>query len=154
MSEPVHFRPPKKAERSIVIEVPGIPRPYRERQAPVRAGRTHSYRPSPALVRWQEAVAWWAKSAMRGEPPIEGPIRLEVTFYLPMPKKMLKADRALAERDELFHIKRPDRTQFLKAFEDGFTGIVWVDDSQVCAGAAFKRYSPDPRTVAVVSSCW
>ena len=142
---------PKKAAR-IVIEVPGPPQPYRERQAPVRGGRTHSYR-RPQLVRWQEAVAWAAKIAMGGKPPLEGPIRLEVTFYLPMPKRMLKADRALAERDELFHIKRPDRTNFLKAFEDAVTGIVWLDDAQVCRGEAFKRYSPDPRTVAEVSSC-
>ena len=91
---------------------------------------------------------------MRGEPPIEGPIRLMVIFYLPIPKAMRKADRLLAEREELWHIKRPDRTNFLNAFEDAVTSIVWVDDSQVCAGAAFKRYSPDPRTVAVVSSCW
>jgi hypothetical protein len=43
----------------------------------------------------------------------------------------------------LWHTKKPDGDNFIKAVLDALTGIVWVDDSQVCDQRTIKIYTND-----------
>ena len=62
--------------------------------------------------------------------PLQGPLTLEVCFFLPCPKKP-KA---------LLPMVRPDLDNYLKAFCDAANGICWADDAQLCTIQASKRY--------------
>jgi len=65
---------------------------------------------------------------------------------------MRVSDRRLAEQGLLWHTKRPDRTNLIKAAEDALNMVVWADDGQVCAGSATKRYSTRPRIEIMVTT--
>lgn len=68
---------------------------------------------NPRAEAWENTVAWEAKQAMAGNPPLEGPVSVVVDFYV--------EDR-----------RRKDCTNLYKCVEDACTtGGVWVDDSQV-----------------------
>ena len=105
--------------------------------------------------------------------PIVGPVLLYVVFYMPVPKGAVKRIREYADFEtedsrppleiamhqtfscarpeayrigEQYHTKRPDVDNLLKLVKDSLTGLMWVDDSQVQIGGAFKVYSHKLRT--------
>ena len=101
--------------------------------------------------------------------PIAGPVLLYVVFYMPVPKGALKRLKGLIGnldemhvdfsprpivtvhpntifKNEQMHIKRPDVDNLLKLVKDSLNGLMWVDDSQVQIGGAFKILSHNPRT--------
>jgi Holliday junction resolvase RusA-like endonuclease len=78
-------------------------------------------------------------------PFFEGPIEMDVTFYMPI----VKSRGSLAKRSVLegrYHLARPDLSNMIKFIEDVGNGIIYKDDSIVTKINAEKRYSLDPRT--------
>lgn len=127
----------------LTLRVNTAPVPYRERQR-VAGGRTWSYL-EPKTRDFERIVRGCAIDAMAGRPPWSVPICLDVAFYMPIPQSMRSADRLIAEQELLPHVKRPDRTSLLRAAEDPLSGVVWLDDNQVCDGVVRKLYSLIPR---------
>ena len=91
------------------------------------------------------AEAWKGDIILQGAPHrpktcLEGPLSVELTFYLPRPKSLRrKKDPELPIR----HTKKPDRDNLEKAVLDALTKDGWWrDDSQVCAGEVKKYYEP------------
>ena len=68
---------------------------------------------------------------------LEGPLRLDITFFMKIPKK---------GKNLLWHIKRPDLSNMLKLYEDVAIGILYEDDSQIAEIVARKIYDEYPRT--------
>jgi Holliday junction resolvase RusA-like endonuclease len=67
-----------------------------------------------------------------------GPMRAEVSFWMPRPKSAPKT------RD-ILPVTGKDADKMLRSIFDSLTNAgVWVDDSQVCAGAFTKRYVVGP----------
>jgi Holliday junction resolvase RusA-like endonuclease len=92
------------------------------RAAPWKAphvGRNGGTIPTPGSKRceaWQQVVAMEARKHMGPVRPYGFPVDLDVAFYIqPAPQQ-------------------PDRTNLLKAFEDGLQGVVFVNDRQVLGG--------------------
>ena len=70
--------------------------------------------------------------------PLEGPLHLSVEFVLPRPKRLLtKRWRELL----VWHDKKPDCDNLLKAVKDALNNLAWRDDSQVCQVYVEKRYA-------------
>lgn len=65
--------------------------------------------------------------------PIEGPVKVTVTFYF--------KNRA-----------RRDTSNFVKALYDSATGIVWLDDSQIEEEHLYKRVDPGNPRVEIEAS--
>jgi Holliday junction resolvase RusA-like endonuclease len=84
---------------------------------------------------WSEAVKWAAKEQVKGDEIAipEGPIQIDVQFYMPRPKSCPKFAH--------YHTKRPDLDKLLRCVEDALTGIVWKDDAQVCSVTTAKFYT-------------
>lgn len=103
---------------------------------------------NPKNKGWQQLVAEAASRALGAESfYVAGPVQLTVVFYLPRPK---------AIKDRLVpHLKKPDLDKLLRSVKDGLTKVVWLDDSQVIAIHAEKRYAApgqSPRaTIRVVA---
>lgn len=87
------------------------------------------------------AVKLLIKSQVKHE-PITGPIKLKVTYYMPIPKTRRK--KGTQEGD--WHIIKPDEDNLTKFIKDCMTGIVWDDDCQVCSANYEKIYGDEPRT--------
>lgn len=70
----------------------------------------------------------------------EGPIHVDVSFFMPLPKSRTKK-----EPDTPHHIK-PDLSNLVKFVEDVGSGILYKDDSIIASMNARKQYSENPRT--------
>ena len=81
---------------------------------------------------WQAQIQAYAIRYWRGPDgpvePLSGPVRLELEFYLPQPKKPTNK------------YPRADVTNLTKACEDALQGILFVNDSQVVVTSNKKAY--------------
>ena len=84
------------------------------------------------------------KQLSKGIHPLEGPIGIDIDFYLKMPTSLSKKKHR--ELLNTYHEKRPDIDNYLKWIFDLCTGIFYLDDAQICYVSAVKVYSDDPRT--------
>ena len=90
-----------------------------------------------------------AAQVMGGAPPLEGPVELRVTIYLPIPASWSRKRQQLALDGLLLPTTKPDWDNAAK-ITDAVNGILWRDDSQVTDAHIFKRYSDRPRVVIEV----
>mgnify|MGYP003388238820 CR=1 FL=1 len=71
--------------------------------------------------------------------PIEGPIRVDLTFYFSRPQRLLKKS---SPRGPILHDIKPDRDNLDKVVLDALTKAhFWHDDCQVCGGEIWKYYA-------------
>jgi crossover junction endodeoxyribonuclease RusA len=96
---------------------------------------------SKALAPWREAVRAETQHTMNGQPPLEGPLRLAVTFYLPRPKGHTGA-RGLRPSAPVWPAVRPDLDKCARAAMDGMgAGGAYLDDAQIVELGAAKVYA-------------
>lgn len=106
---------------------------------------------------WQAIVANAAADAMIGGDPegqsrilevrplLEGPLLLELTFWMPRPKGHFGAKGNVKPKSPRFPTVKPDVLKLARAVEDALTGIVWRDDSQVVSEVLQKSYGEPAR---------
>lgn len=82
--------------------------------------------------------------------PIEGDIRVYITFYMPIPISWSKTKKERAEREIIRPSVRPDIDNLVKIILDGLNGVAFMDDKQVVEITAAKYYSSEPRTAILV----
>lgn len=83
--------------------------------------------------------------------PLEGPIEMVVTFFLPIPKATSKKKKDLMLSNELKHQKLGDIDNFLKYLFDVMNDLVFKDDKQIWKVQAQKVYSDKPHTKIFIS---
>jgi len=116
------------------------PRFLMNRSKPYTSSRTAEY---------EESLAKAALVAMAGRKPLEGPVFVSVRAFFEIAKSWPKKNRALALSGYLRPTKKPDWDNLAKVL-DAFSGIVWLDDTQVVDGRVTKEYSTTPRLVVEV----
>jgi Holliday junction resolvase RusA-like endonuclease len=62
-------------------------------------------------------------------------------FYFLRPKSHYRTNGELKNSAPKFMTKTPDLFKCARAVEDAITGIVYLDDSQICEEHIFKHYS-------------
>ena len=109
---------------------------------PVPQGRARAFtRPGMKGVRfydpaqskdWKSIIRF---SVLRQDPEriIDGPVAVKAVFYLKRPVSL--------PRKVVFHTKKPDLDNLLKAVKDALKGICWTDDSQVVETTCRKDYA-------------
>lgn len=119
----------------------------------------------PKMKAWRKQCSELIEQNYDG-PFYDGPIKVDVIFYMKAPKSISKEpserardstwDRFLMYFNEImWHFKKPDIDNLVKAVFDSISnagynkidkkGIVWSDDNIVCDLRARKLYSPNPR---------
>ena len=131
--------------------VEGTPITQGSKQAFVRGGRAVLFDmsnkkrgglPAGRLDRWRAKVAAVAKVYMGDAESWDGPIKLDLEFYLQRPAShYTKVSKRLTKSAPRHHVSRPDKGKLARAVEDAMSGIVYGDDSQVCAGQVEKHYA-------------
>jgi Holliday junction resolvase RusA-like endonuclease len=119
---------------TLAVSVPGVPAP----QGSIRslgAGRPSVHSNASTLLPWRASVIAHIRQAMgAGGPwPLEGPVKVGITFYLPKPKSARKGD--------MWPAKRPDVDKLARACLDSLTQSGSIrDDAQVVMLGATKVY--------------
>jgi Holliday junction resolvase RusA-like endonuclease len=121
---------------ALTFTVYGVPQPQGSSRAFVPKGWTRAVVTSanPKNKGWRQLVAEGASRALadhRGG--FQGPVRLQVSFWLPRPKTLPKGVSQ--------HTKRPDTDKLIRSVNDALTGVVGRDDSQVVEIMARKHYA-------------
>lgn len=115
----------------------GLPAPQGSKRAftPPGGRFTKMIEMSKKVGPWREAVAAAAIDAAQGfgwkhEPT--GPIRVDITFWLPAPKSVKR----------LYPTTNPDADKLARSTYDGLTmsGAIMHDDNQIVEGTQRKRY--------------
>lgn len=125
----------------INIELAGAPR---GKERVKRGADGHAYTPE-RTVSFEGRLAYAAQLAMGGRPPLEGPLRLEIELFIPIPSSKPKAWRNAALAGLERPVVKPDWDNSGK-LTDALNLIVWVDDKQVVSATVEKWYSDRPRT--------
>lgn len=99
----------------------------------------HTYTPEKTRA-YEAAVAWECRKAMKGKLPSELPQNVSVEVMVKPPKSWTKTKTKNA-LGGLIAPGRPDIDNYLKAVLDGCNGVAFLDDSQVVAVYATKRYA-------------
>ena len=92
------------------------------------------------------AAEWRAK----GFPTLDGPVRLDVEFYFPIPQGWSKKKKEQAKLHYIVPAVRPDLDNLVKIIQDGLNGIAYEDDKQVVMVWSQKLYDDEPRTEVYV----
>jgi Holliday junction resolvase RusA-like endonuclease len=121
--------------------VAGIPKAQPRVKAFVRGGHAGVYTPDSAES-WKQSVRQEAV-ANAPESLITGPIRMKLDFFLPRPKAHLDKHGVLKANSPVWHCKKPDLDNLIKAVTDAITDTqrVWLDDSQIYQITAVKTYA-------------
>lgn len=100
-------------------------------------GYIHNYTPKTHPVNAYKAAVM-AVAAEAGVKPVDGPVQVDVRFYLPRPKRLM---RKKDPDGPIPHTSRPDVDNLWKSTADALKDIAWRDDSQVCRTRAAKFYA-------------
>ncbi len=129
----------------IEVFINGIPKAQPRTRATIRGKHAGVYDPGTANE-WKNTVkaAFGRYTGLR----LEGPLALDITFYLPRPKRLC---RKKDPDDPIPHTAKPDRDNLDKAVLDALTDIqVWGDDKQVFSGKIEKYYGSKNGTTGAV----
>lgn len=133
MSEPV-----------VTIELAGAPRP-KGRPRFSNAGQFVRVYTDAKTRTYEAELAKAGRVAMGARKPLDEPLSVVVTAFMPIPASFTKAKRAAALAFDLMPTGKPDGDNFLKAALDALNEIVWRDDSIIISMTAIKCYSDRPR---------
>ncbi len=130
--------------------VPGVPKPhgsksafaFRRKDGSLGAAVTDSS--GVAGKAWRAQLAGVLVEEWSMEDLLEGPLVLDLTFFMPRPKGHYgtgrNADKLKPSAPE-YHITTPDKTKLTRCVEDALTGTVYRDDKQVIDGWQKKQYA-------------
>lgn len=128
--------------------VHGLPKAQPRPRACVRGNHASVYDAGTAND-WKYSVARTARENAP-EKPLSGPVALFITVYLPRPKSHFysgkKRGGELREGAPIYCAKKPDVDNYAKAIMDALTdsGVIWMDDAQVCFLQTTKQYANTP----------
>ena len=141
---------------TIMFTVPGVP-VGKARARVTKSG--HAY--TPKKTRDYETLVGEAFiDALKTDPikkhldyPLFGkgiPVGMILHIYMPVPKNTSKRDVDKYAKEQVYHVKKPDVTNIIKAIEDAVNGLAYADDSQIAFLRVAKVYSATPRVVVAI----
>jgi Holliday junction resolvase RusA-like endonuclease len=132
----------------IKIELQGDPRGKGRPRS--RVAWTKSDKPFVAVYtdsetrRYETALAWAAKAAMRSNPPLGGPVVVWIEAYFPVPQSWSRPKRDAGLAGVIRPTGKPDFDNVAKIACDALKGIAWTDDSRIVEAHIVKKYSERP----------
>lgn len=130
----------------LTVTVPGVPVSQGSLRS-LGAGRPTVHSNASTLLPWRASVVAHVRQVMDrgGEWPIEGPVKVAVTFHLPRPKS--------APKWRLWPDRKPDLDKLCRACLDALserTGAGAIrDDAQVVVLGASKEYGTPGMTLSL-----
>lgn len=153
----------------VTITVYGTPAPQGSKRAfavrgkgGVPTGRVAVIESSHDRVKsWRQAVIDEVRADLTLDGPLDGPLELNITFWLARPKSHYRTGRnahLLRESAPHHPAKPPDLSKLVRASEDALTACgLWADDAQVIICNADKQWcrrGQPPGAVITVREVW
>jgi len=140
--------------RSITFEVIGIPRPGGSKNAIITSrGKVAVFDSCKYNRQWRDSVAAAAieaKERLGFVGLMTGPVGIIINFKLPRPKSHFRTGK-YAEQVRpgapKYPITKPDYLKLTRSTEDALTGILWVDDAQICEAEHTKDYAMEAENI-------
>lgn len=130
----------------LLIVVHGTPQTAGSKRAFVRGKRAVVVDDNARSRPWKDQIAQIASAAMNGTELLQGPLSVELAFYLTRPKGHQGTQGLNTKgRANPRPTTRPDVLKLARAAEDALTGVVWHDDSQIVDELLEKHYGDPPR---------
>ncbi len=104
--------------------------------------RTFTHSPK-STQNWERLVKDVAQQHVSPDGLLDGPLQMQLRFYLPKPKSAPKTKRTWPD-------KKPDLDKLIRAVGDALTGVLYTDDARIVAVTASKDYDVAPRVEIVV----
>lgn len=117
--------------------VPGIPAGKGRPRFVKATGR--AYTPAKT-ANYEGLIALAGSDAMDGRALMVGPLSVKVTATFPVPASWPAKRKAAA----VYHDKKPDADNIIKAVGDALNGVVWEDDSRIARVSVSKVYGDKP----------
>jgi len=111
-------------------------------QKQTRLGKNFRYDPSKN----DKHLIMWNVQKDAPKSPLLGPIKLELTFYMPIPKSTSKTKKTQMLQEQILPTTRPDIDNLAYIVTNALKGIIYNDDAQIVDMILHKRYSEQPRT--------
>ena len=121
-------------KRMISIRIPAVPVAQPRARATIKGGHASMYNPKGPVDAFKACVRLAVAEAYKW-PPVEGPVRVDITFIMPRTQSQIWVRKPMPR---LWHYKKPDRDNLDKSVLDALTGLLWRDDCQVCDGRIRK----------------
>lgn len=128
----------------IQFVIPGIPVAQPRVKSTRRGNHSGVYTPTKTSTGKSNGVAEFkalakmvAAKAYTGS-PLDGPLRVDLEFVFPRQSNKTWKTRQMPRYRK---VTKPDRDNLDKCLMDSLTGILWVDDNQVCAGEISKWHA-------------
>jgi Holliday junction resolvase RusA-like endonuclease len=125
--------------------VPGKPTQWQRPAAFLQRGKIVQANPK-GMAQQQETIAWACRAAMRGQPPMTGPLRLEVLCVYEPPASWPTWKREAALAGQVWKTSKPDHDNLEKQVGDALNGVAYGDDAQIVRSSCAKRYGRPERT--------
>lgn len=111
--------------------------PFRRKDGTIGVA-VHEGGKAQSLKQWRAAIAacarlWLEQNGMPA--PVDGPVGINVTFYLPRPKSAPKRVQHPATK--------PDWDKLARAVGDALKGIAYTEDSRIVDAHVSKRFAID-----------
>lgn len=133
--------------KTVNFVIAGIPVAKGRPRFRVFRGFVQSYTPAKTKLAEKAIKEEFQKSYPDFDKPFNGPIRLTVRFFMPVPESISKKKKSLLYGKS--HTKKPDLDNLVKTVCDALNGVVWNDDSQIVELYETKQYaleSDEPST--------
>lgn len=125
------------------VDVLGIPAPQGSKR---HVGRGILVESSTKVGPWREAVVAAATNQGAANTRLDGPIHVDVSFYMPRPKSHFRANGELKPTAPFVQVNTPDLDKLLRSTLDALVqAAVIADDSRVQHIEARKLYATSER---------
>jgi len=125
---------------AITFDVPGEPRGKGRPIASTISGHVRMRTPAKTVA-YEGLIAMAAAQVMRGRPPFDGAVLIEVDVrHAPAPS-WSKRKRADALTGRARPCRKPDIDNVLKAVGDAGNGVLWHDDAQIVEATIVRHYA-------------
>ena len=129
--------------KTIIFEIPIVPKAQKRDRVASRGGHGISYKDKVQRQYEGKIAALLAQHCP--EKPYEGPLKLQVTAFLPIPKSKPKKFKEAALAGTIRPTGKPDSSNLAKNVEDIMNGVMYRDDAQIVDLISSKHYSDNPR---------
>lgn len=138
----------------VTFSVDGKPTPQGSVVAHVHGKRASiHYAQGSGLAVWRNMVSAKAQEAW-GETVYGGPMQIALDFHHQRPKSHYKDLYGTVKAQYIGARPSgpPDLDKLIRAILDSLTGVVWLDDGQVCSILASKSYGEHPGVTVTVGT--
>lgn len=101
---------------------------------------------TPQKTKDYENLVKWSYKSKHKYKLFKCDLRIDITFFMQIPKSTSKKERQAILKENRHHSKRPDIDNLIKSITDALNGLAYEDDNQIVEIEAKKYYSENPRT--------